>query len=57
MVLMLYREDMYNEDCDHPGVTDIYIRKHRSGPTSRVSFLPTAFRHFARAQKSWRQPL
>ena len=37
MVLMLYREEYYNEDCDSPGVTDVFIRKHRSGPTGRVS--------------------
>jgi replicative DNA helicase len=37
IVLMLYREDAYNEDCDSPGVTDIYIRKNRNGPTGRVS--------------------
>jgi replicative DNA helicase len=36
-VLMLYREDAYNEDCSDPGVTDIYVRKNRSGPTGRVS--------------------
>ena len=37
IVLMLYREDMYNEDCEQPGVTDLYIRKNRSGPTGSVS--------------------
>ena len=37
VVLMLYREEMYNEDCDQPGVTDVYIRKQRSGPTGRLS--------------------
>lgn len=36
IVLMLYREDMYNEDCDHPGMTDVYVRKNRNGPTGRV---------------------
>jgi replicative DNA helicase len=35
-VLMLYREEAYNEDCADPGVTDVYIRKNRSGPTGRV---------------------
>ena len=37
IVLMLYREDAYNEDCDNPGVTDVYVRKNRNGPTGRVS--------------------
>jgi replicative DNA helicase len=35
-VLMLYREDAYNEDAPNPGITDVYIRKHRNGPTGRV---------------------
>jgi replicative DNA helicase len=35
--MMLYREDVYNEDCERPGVADVYIRKHRSGTTGRVS--------------------
>ena len=55
MVLMLYREEEYNEDCDNPGVTDIYIRKHRSGPTGRVSLYfdkkRTTFRPLTRAAK------
>ena len=36
IVLMLYREDMHNEDCDNPGETDVYVRKNRNGPTGRV---------------------
>ena len=36
IVLMLYREEAYNEDCDAPGVTDVYIRKNRNGPTGRM---------------------
>jgi replicative DNA helicase len=36
IVLMMYREDYYEEDSDRPGMTDIYIRKHRNGPTGRV---------------------
>ncbi len=39
IVLMMYREDMYEEDSDHPGLTDIYIRKHRNGPTGRVELM------------------
>lgn len=37
IVLMLYREEMYNEDCDNSGETDVYVRKNRNGPTGRVS--------------------
>lgn len=36
VVLMLYREDYYEEDSDRSGITDIYVRKHRNGPTGRV---------------------
>ena len=36
VVLMLYREDYYEEDSDRAGVTDVYIRKHRNGPTGRI---------------------
>lgn len=39
VVLMMYREDYYDEDSDRPGITDIYIRKHRNGPTGRVELL------------------
>jgi replicative DNA helicase len=39
VVLMLYREDYYEEDTDRAGITDIYIRKHRNGPTGRVELL------------------
>ncbi len=36
VVLMMYREDYYEEDSDRPGLTDIYIRKHRNGPIGRI---------------------
>jgi replicative DNA helicase len=36
VVMMLYREDYYEEDTDRKGVTDIYIRKHRNGPTGHI---------------------
>jgi len=39
VVLMMYREDYYEEDSDRPGITDIYIRKHRNGPIGRVELL------------------
>lgn len=39
IVMMMYREDYYEEDSDRPGVTDIYIRKHRNGPTGRVELM------------------
>ncbi len=36
VVLMLYREDYYEEDTDKKGVTDVFIRKHRNGPTGHI---------------------
>jgi replicative DNA helicase len=39
IVLMIYREDYYEEDSDRPGMTDIYIRKHRNGPTGRIELM------------------
>ena len=39
VVLMLYREDSYNEDAVQPGSTDVYVRKNRSGPTGRVGLV------------------
>ncbi len=56
IVLMLYRQDMYNEDCDNPGETDIYIRKNRNGPTGRVSLFfdkgKMSFRDLGRPQRA-----
>ncbi len=39
VVLMMYREDYYEEDSTRKGITDIYIRKHRNGPTGRVELM------------------
>jgi replicative DNA helicase len=36
VVMMMYREDYYEEDSQKPGVTDVFIRKHRNGPTGHV---------------------
>ena len=35
-VLMLYRDDYYDEDSAEAGITNIFIRKQRQGPTGRV---------------------
>lgn len=39
IVLMMYREDYYEEDTDRKGITDIFIRKHRNGPTGHVELM------------------
>ncbi|MBI5412313.1 replicative DNA helicase [Candidatus Peregrinibacteria bacterium] len=38
VVMMLYRRDYYEENLpeDEIGITDIYVRKHRNGPTGRA---------------------
>lgn len=36
VVMMMYREDYYEEDTDRRGITDLYIRKHRNGPIGHV---------------------
>lgn len=36
VVLMMYREDYYEEDSERKGITDVYIRKHRNGPIGHV---------------------
>ncbi len=39
VVMMMYREDYYEEDTDRQGMTDIYVRKHRHGMTGRAELL------------------
>lgn len=39
VVLMIYRDDYYNEDSDRAGITDLFIRKHRNGPVGRVELM------------------
>lgn len=39
VVLMMYRDDYYDEESGRPGMADVYIRKHRNGPTGRVELL------------------
>jgi len=36
VVLMMYREDYYEEDTERKGITDVFIRKHRNGPIGHV---------------------
>jgi replicative DNA helicase len=36
IVLFLYREEYYNPDTDKKGVTDLFIKKHRNGPTGQI---------------------
>lgn len=36
VVAFIYREDYYNPETDRRNVTDIFIKKHRNGPTGAV---------------------
>ncbi|MDX1765621.1 MAG: replicative DNA helicase [Candidatus Saccharimonadales bacterium] len=36
VVAFIYREDYYNPDTDRKHITDIFIKKHRNGPTGSV---------------------
>ena len=45
-VAMLYREGYYNEDCDEPDITDLYLRKNRPhGETGQVELRFDKQRH------------
>ncbi|MEX0934341.1 MAG: replicative DNA helicase, partial [Candidatus Saccharimonadales bacterium] len=36
VVMFLYREDYYNPDTDRQGLSDLFVKKHRNGPTGQV---------------------
>ncbi len=36
VVMFIYREEMYKKDTQRPHIADIYIAKHRNGPTGLV---------------------
>jgi replicative DNA helicase len=36
IIMMLYRDDYYNEFSETPGITSILIRKNRNGPTGQI---------------------
>lgn len=36
VVMFVYREELYDEDTERKGITDILIRKHRNGPIGQV---------------------
>jgi replicative DNA helicase len=35
-VAFIYREDYYNPETERKNITDIFIKKHRNGPTGSV---------------------
>lgn len=36
VVMFIYREDYYNPETDRKNLTDVFIKKHRNGPTGNV---------------------
>ncbi len=36
VVAFIYREDYYNPESEKRGITDLFIKKHRNGPTGHV---------------------
>jgi len=36
VVLMLYRDDYYNDRSDRPGEVELHVKKNRNGPTGKV---------------------
>ena len=36
VVAFLYREEYYNAESERKGITDLFIKKHRNGPTGQV---------------------
>jgi len=36
VVMMMYREDYYEEDSPRKGITDVFVKKHRNGPTGQA---------------------
>lgn len=37
VVVFIYREDIYDRESERKGEVDLYVAKHRNGPTGRVS--------------------
>jgi len=36
LVLMIYRDDYYNDESEAKGIAEVNLAKHRNGPTDRV---------------------
>lgn len=36
VVAFIYREEYYNQESDRKNITDIFIKKHRNGPTGNI---------------------
>ncbi|MBU1178495.1 replicative DNA helicase [Patescibacteria group bacterium] len=36
VVMFIYREELYKPETDRQNITDIYVKKHRNGPTGKL---------------------
>ena len=57
VVMFIYREDQYKgKDAKRPHITDIYIKKHRNGPTGQIELFfdqtKTSFRNLAKERET-----
>jgi replicative DNA helicase len=54
IIMMLYRDEVYHPDTDHPGIAEVIVSKHRNGPTGliKLAFLNeyTRFENLAEDQ-------
>ncbi len=55
LVAFIYREDYYNPDTDRKKIADIFIKKHRNGPTGGVELYFDNERQRFRSVESRRQ--
>ena len=45
IVMFLYRDDYYNEESEKPGICEVNLAKHRSGPTGTLELTCIGRRH------------
>lgn len=57
VVMFIYREEQYKgKDAKRPNITDVFIKKHRNGPTGQIELFfdqtKTSFRNLARERET-----
>jgi replicative DNA helicase len=57
VVAFIYREDYYNPDTDRKKLADIFIKKHRNGPTGGVElYFETEKQRFSSVDSRHKDP-
>ena len=60
VVMFIYREDYYKRDTERKGIADIFIAKHRNGPTGQIELYfdmeKASFRNLEKHQMSEAPP-